>query len=507
MSRQTVSLLIIAILSLIGLFPILSMLASTFFNEAGFSLSGYIKLLHNNSLWSSFQNSLLLALNVAFFSTLFGTFLGLLLSKTTLYGKILWFGLLLIPLLIPPYILAYGWYTLLGREGVLGELLFGFWGTSFILFCIYLPIPVLILSLFARQINPRLEEAALLAGSWQSVLKYTTLPLLRPAIMLSFLLVFILSIGESSVANFLRYDIFPMESFIQFSAFYDFKTATIYTMPLILIVLMILLLESSFPNTPTLKHNNKPLLLKVSQLPLIATIMIYLTLVTILPLFSLVAHTTLQHFTDTITSTLPILQRSLFYAFLGASLLLFFGFSSAYIISYKSTKIWKFLDILILFFFVLSSIVIGIAMILYFNTPFTNIIYASPLIILFGYLIKYLLLSSKIIQSKLSQIPKNLIETAQLSGASWFQILYTVLIPLSKDALIIAWLVGFIFSLRESTITMLVAPAGSSTLPTYILTQMANGKTATIAALCLIMILSLLIPLAGALFFTRKHYD
>ena len=79
---------------------------------------------------------------------------------------------------------------------------------------------------------------------WRCVLSKITLVLMLPSAMVSFLLIFILSMGEFSVANFLRYDIFPMESFIQFSAFYDFRTATLYAMPLLAIVLVILGIES-----------------------------------------------------------------------------------------------------------------------------------------------------------------------------------------------------------------------------------------------------------------------
>lgn len=505
MSRHTISLLFIITLSIIGLFPILSMVSSTFYTHDGISLSGYTKLFYNNALWHSFNNSLILALMVALISTLLGTVIGLLLSKTTLYGRIFWLALLLIPLLLPPYILAYGWYTLLGRESTLGHLLFGFGGTSFILFCIYLPIPILITSLFIRQSNPRLEEAGLLMGSWYTVLKHITLPLLRPAMILSFLLVFILTIGESSVANFLRYDIFPMESFIQFSAFYDFKTATVYTMPLILIVFVVLFIEHAFlgKKSLTLKIQSKQhfLALHSWHFPLLLGMVVFVSVTVLLPLFGLVVHTSMQDFIATLNTTLPSLKRSILYASMGATLLLFFGLFSAYIIVYKTSKLWKYLDTMILFFFILSSIIIGIALILFWNKPSTNIIYTTPIIILFGYLIKYLLLSTKILELKLSQIPHSFIESAQLLGASWYQILYTILIPLLKESLIMAWVIGFIFSLRESTITMLVAPAGSSTLPTYILTQMANGKTGTIAALCLLMIGTLLIPLAGLLLY------
>ncbi len=48
-------------------------------------------------------------------------------------------------------------------------------------------------------------------------LKEITIPLILPGILLAAILVFLLSFGEFGVPNFLRYKVFPVESFTQFS--------------------------------------------------------------------------------------------------------------------------------------------------------------------------------------------------------------------------------------------------------------------------------------------------
>jgi iron(III) transport system permease protein len=508
MTQRQLSTVVIVFLSFLGLVPILFMIGSTLFGQNGFSLDAYEALFSDNALWKSFQNSLLLAFTVATATTVLGTLLAILLSKTNLYFRFIWMIILIIPLLIPPYILAYGWYGLLGRESDLGHILFGFWGTFFILFSVYLPIPIFIVSLFLQHVNPRLEEAGLLYCNWRCVLTHIIIPLIFPALVFSFLLVFMLSIGEFSVANFLRYDIFPMESFIQFSAFYDFKTATVYTMPLVIIVVLVLLVQFLFSGQHTLNasyQNNKLIPIpKNRQVPLIAILLLFILTIVGFPLFGLLKHIDMQSFILAFEHALPSLRNSVVYAFLGATLLACFGFLTAYIIHYKTTKAWYFLQSFMLFLFVLSSITLGISLILFWNHSLTNFVYATPLILLLGYLIKYLFLSSKIIELKFVQIPSSLIESAQLTGASWHQILWGILLPLVKDTLIFAWFMGFIFTLRESTLSMLLSPAGSSTLPTYIFTQMANGKEATIASLCLMMILTILLPLFTFIGYTSK---
>ncbi|MCK9997483.1 MAG: hypothetical protein KAH56_14505, partial [Candidatus Krumholzibacteria bacterium] len=49
--------------------------------------------------------------------------------------------------------------------------------------------------------------------------------------------------------------------------------------------------------------------------------------------------------------------------------------------------------------------------------------------------------------------------------------------------------------LRDMGITMLVYPPGYETLPVRIFTLMANGSPQLIAALCMIMIITTLLPL------------
>ena len=495
--------IILGLLLSLGLFPLLIMFFHSLYTPTGFSLHAYKNMFQNLTLWHSFQNSLILAAVVSFFTTLVGTFTGLVLGKTTLAFRSILLILILIPLLIPPYILAYAWYTLLGNN----SLLFGFVGTAFVLFSIYLPIPVLLTMLFIKQINPKMEEAALLHCTWTCVLRYITLPLIKPAILFSFLLVFILSFGEFSVANFLRYPIFPLESFTQFSAFYDFKLATVTAMPMLLIALIVIGIQKLVIAQPlrfSASYHTLEIDLKEKEKPLLLILSFFAGIVVLLPIFSLLIHIDTESFLLAVHKAIRPLSRSILFATLGASTLVCFGFLSAYLVEQQSLGALLF-DTTALLLFILPSTLIGIALILFYNTSYTNFIYATPLIIVLGYTIKYLFLSSKIIEKKLAQIPHSLIESAKLSGAASWQVVWFILLPLVKESLIVAWVVGFIFSLRESTLTMLVYPAGLDTLPLYIFTQMANGNPKVIASLCFIMILTVILPLGIYFMLKRVH--
>jgi len=188
------------------------------------------------------------------------------------------------------------------------------------------------------------------------------------------------------------------------------------------------------------------------------------------------------------------LQRSVVYAAAGATLLAMLGFLTGYLVQTKAARYWRAVDTLTLFLFALPGAVIGIGLIKLWNTPLTNAVYATPLIILLGYLAKYTALTSRITVAQLAQISPSMEEAAQIAGAGWFRRMATIVAPLAGRGLLAGWLVGYLFALRDTDITMLVYPPSGDTLPVRIFTLMANGSPSLIAALCVIMIIATLLP-------------
>jgi iron(III) transport system permease protein len=86
------------------------------------------------------------------------------------------------PLLIPSYVLAVAWFSILGRTGFLGKVLpdawsqeissafFGLFGCTFVLDTAFMPIAMLLTIAFLRTVNPRLEHAGRLVSEWPRIL-------------------------------------------------------------------------------------------------------------------------------------------------------------------------------------------------------------------------------------------------------------------------------------------------------------------------------------------------
>jgi iron(III) transport system permease protein len=123
------------------------------------------------------------------------------------------------------------------------------------------------------------------------------------------------------------------------------------------------------------------------------------------------------------------------------------------------------------------------------------VIYGTPAIIILGYLAQYSVLPMRITSVTLARIPRSLEDAARLSGASWFMTLTRVVAPMANRGLMAAWLISYVFCLRDFGISMVVYPPGYDTLPVRIMTLMANGAPNLIAALCIILIAATLLPL------------
>ena len=497
MQRRTFASGVFLLFLLIGLLPIIVMVWNAF---TGLDMATVKTLFSEKEVSESFFNSILLSTVVALSTTFFGALLGVLFAKTDFTASRFFLSLLIVPLLIPPYIIALGWIDIVGVNSAVSSLLFGFGGTAWTLFSVYLPIPIVLSMVFLKQVSPNLEDAASLYTNNIAVLRSVTLPLIMPALVLSFLLVFILTFGEYSVANVLRYRVFPLESFVRFSAFYDFKAALILALPMLLVALAVLTVERVFVAKKLFKLKepgriNVMRLQKKHQIFLVLLLGLVTLLIVILPLLSLFLRIPdLATLAAAFSKAWIPLLHSFLYSFSGAALLTVFGFLTAYIIAYRVVPYWRFFDASIVFLLTLPATVLAIGLILLWNRPMLDMVYASALVLIFGYVAKYLAVATKMSQHKLLQIPHSMAEAAEMSGANWFDVLRYILLPQSKKTLMAVFAVSFIFTFRESTITMLVYPPGYETLPVYIVTQMANGKPEMIASLCAVMVLSIVVP-------------
>lgn len=531
----------------IGLAPLMTLLVSSLSVDGAFGLDRY------QHLWSSpkplqlFGHSLLLAGLTTLIVTVLGVPLGILFGKGDLPWRTPFLVLFTLPLLIPPYFISLGWFSLLGREGwlvrlfpdnpagqpdctvkppegcwaeiaqhesetvakILADLLFGLPGCVLTLSTVFLPLIILITAMLLQTVNPHMEEAARLYASWRRVLFFITLPAIFPGILFMTLLVFMLTLGEVTVPLTLRYDAYPTEILTQFAAFYDFDSATATASPLALLAFLLLMTEWHGRRwaMPDLRPTEASLMIQSGlsvKLMMIMAVGAALVMV-LLPLGVLGLYASLDDFSEAWTRGYDALLRSLFYAAVGASLLTVTGFFLGLLWRERTccSGITKFTALLLL---ILPGTVLGIGLIGLWNKPATAWIYASPGILIMGYVIQYAALPGGILHAVLTRLPPSLEQAAALAGAGWWRRLLLIVLPLSRRGLLVAWLVSYLFCLRDTGLAMLVYPPGEDTLPVRIYTLMANSRFGLVAALCTLLMVAALSPLAiFGLFRKRKE--
>ncbi|MGH7844951.1 MAG: ABC transporter permease [Candidatus Binatia bacterium] len=188
------------------LYPLGYVFSGAFFTAGGFSLIFFKLMLSSPNYTVILANSINLGLAVTLLTTLLSLPLALLLVRYDFPGKGLLNGLILIPLVLPPFVGAIGMRQLLARFGSINLLLLemgviaqpidwlggGFWGVVVLEVLHLYPIMYLNLAAALANVDPNLEEAAKNMGaSGFKLFRTVTFPLMLPGYFAGAIIVFI----------------------------------------------------------------------------------------------------------------------------------------------------------------------------------------------------------------------------------------------------------------------------------------------------------------------------
>jgi iron(III) transport system permease protein len=136
---------------------------------------------------------------------------------------------------------------------------------------------------------------------------------------------------------------------------------------------------------------------------------------------------------------------------------------------------------------VIPGLVLGVAMLfVYLRLPIT--VYGTLWILFFAYLTRYMPYGMRYASTSMFQIARELEESAQTSGAGWFQTFRRVLLPLLVPGMIAGWIYIVIVSVRELSSTIILYSPGKEVLSIVIWEQYQNGELPQLAALGIMMV-------------------
>ncbi len=165
----------------------------------GFTLKWYQKLLSDGRLLLALQNSLVVAGTAVAISAVLGTMMAVGLAKYKFWGKRLYQGIAILPVVVPDIAMAVATLVFLAVVGLplsLGTII-----AAHVVFC--LAYVAVVVSSRLVSLDPHLEEAALDLGATPlQAFNKVLLPELMPAIIAGCLLSFVLSMDDFLISSF-----------------------------------------------------------------------------------------------------------------------------------------------------------------------------------------------------------------------------------------------------------------------------------------------------------------
>ena len=509
------------------------------FSAVNFSgaFSGVQALLAEPQLPRMLGGTLQVGLGVALVSALIGFPLGVARGMFNLPWPRLWDLLFLIPFLTPPYIAALSWMLVLQTNGYLqqltginlNDLLFSKTGIVLVMALNIFPVVYFAVSRSLLASGQRLAQVARVHGaSAGRAFWHITLPMLSPSLAAGMLLAFTLAIEEFGVPAALgaRAGVLMLTTDIEKKLAdwpVDLSGAAMLSVVLVVIALGAWAMQkkltgqhdvTSITGKPT---ENSGANAGLYTLPMVVLMTVVSAVAVLLPGASMALsgvlgtlsggvtldNVTMSHYAALFSQqgeALPALGTSLSLALGTACITGLLGLLASWLVVMQKIKGRAMLDALSLMPAALPGIVVGVGLILLWNRSFWPVSpYNSWVILLLSYCCLLLPWPVRYVGSALRQLGGSLEPAARVHGASAFQALRYIVMPLVSPALLAAMLMVFAIASRELVTSLLLAPAGTQTVSVFIWRQFEQGSVGQGMAMATLTLVTGLLLMLSAL--------
>jgi iron(III) transport system permease protein len=524
------------VVAYLALVPLYYLLWGTFFDDGGVTFGGFERAYGNNRVGELVGNSLWFAVGAAALSLTVGTTLAYLNVRTDVPFKALFFAASIVPLIIPGVLYTISWIFLASPEiGLLNAALkpivgsapfdiFTIWGMIWVEGLHSSPIVFLLMVAAFRAMDPSLEESALMSGASRlQTIRKVTLPLVRPALLAAVLIILITSIESFEVPALLglQNGIYVFTSRIYFVLRTyppDLAAAGALAVGLLVIAMIGIgisrllagrgsktfqtITGKGFRPRPTDLGRWKPVVGAGILLYFFATVIAPLGVLlytSLLPYyqapsadaFSLMTfdnYRDLLHLDQAVTA----MKNSIILGVSTATGVMAVMSVAAWMVVRARTRGSGLLEHLTFVPLVIPGLVLGLALsFVYLRSPVP--IYGTIFILLIAYCTKYMPYGMRYATTSMAQISSELEESALVSGASWWQTFRRVLLPLLTPGILAGWVYILVVSFRELSSSILLYSPGNEVLSILIFEQYENGKFTVLAALGVVMVLTLVL--------------
>ena len=489
---------------------------------SGYTLVNYIDLftssLARTNLWEPLWNTVLLAVGTCVVSILFGGLFAFLITRTNLAWRKYLSSIFIFPYIMPQWTLAVVWQHMFNSNAVTGTsngLLaatlgiempawwcLGLFPSVVVLGLHYAPFAYILIGGIFRNMDANLEEAATILDTpkWKIMFR-VTLPMVKPAILSTILLVFGSSMGSYPVPHYLNLTTLATK-YVSMNSKYTGEASILAIIMMIFGVAIMLLNQLSLQSrknytTVTGKSGqiSKINLGRVGKY-VIALVLVVVTFFTsIFPIVSFAFESFLPNpgdysflytgDTDNLTTKWWVTDENItengmygqkgilhndtiWRAFKGTiwvsvccSLLAgTIGTMIGYAVSKnRRSKLANYVNSVAFLPYLMPSIAVGVAFFILFSNQYINLFNTYTLLIIVG-TIKYIPFASRSSLNSMLQLSGEIEESAMILNIPWVKRMTRIIIPIQKSSIISGYLLPFMTCLRELSLFMLLCTQG-----------------------------------------------
>ena len=557
---------LLIVLGYLTLFPMLTMIKDTFTvhvsesmrlkQAAGtFTLNHWIKVLFDPSslsvFYKPFLNSLVTSLGACLVALVFGGVFSWFITRTNIRWKKVLSSLFIFPYIMPSWTLALAWYNVFKNSvvgGVPGTFqaltgieppnwfAYGAFPIALVTGLHYAPFAYIMIGGVLRNMDANLEEAAMMLKTKRNrIVRKITIPMILPAVLSTFLLVFSSAMSSFAVPQFLglpvRYQVLTTQLYRTLNGI---NPGQGYCIAMIMILLSVGILAFNQRmvgtrknyTTVTGKSSNISLVnLKKGRNVISVIALVLIVTVSILPLVSFALESVILRPGDYSASNFTLqfwigtaednsianneagllrnpnlwkalwnsLKLSIICAITAGTL----GFLAGYgIVRGRGTKLAKAVDNLAFFPYLMPSMAFSVIYLSMFSTrhgPIPALYGSFFLLVLIG-TVKYMPFASRSGINSMLQLSNQIEEAGEIIGVSWVKRMGRLVIHIQKSSFISGYLLPFTSCMRELSLFVLLVTPQNRVLTTLLFqynekgwSQYSNGINLMIVIIVLVV--------------------
>ena len=497
---------------------VVSPVAWLLFRAAEVGLREAVSLTLAPNTLSVLVNSVALTAVVTIASVVLAVPLAVVTVQTDLPFKRFWTVAVALPLVVPSYVGAFAVVSAFGPRGEFASVLaplgvevptvYGFEGAAFVLTAFVYPYVFLttrasLLSFDSRQ----LEAARTLDAGYLRTFREVVLPQIAPGVTAGALLVALYTLSDFGTPAIMRFDTFTRVIFVELGTFAA-DHATLLSLQLLGVTAVILAIESRVgpgeaDGYGSRAANDPPIQLGLWAVPVTLALCL-VTLATLgLPVAVLTAwlfRTGPGYEAGGLTFEWAFAVNSVTAAAVAALVTTVLALPVAYYAGRSNSRLSRLVERPTYVGYAMPGVVLGLALV-FFGTRFAPAVYQTLPLLVFAYAVRFLPQAVGATRSSVASVDRDLVGAARTLGATPRTAFRRVTLPLIAPGVLAGAALVFLTTMKELPATLILQPAGFTTLVTYIWRVQEAGYygQAALPALLLVVVsgLSMLVILRG----------